>query len=232
MFALEHYVLTLDDLRQPALHREIATLLSSYGLAPEQVHLLVDLELVGSSPPSFPYVCGRVPAPSRWLTFTLLAGSFPTNLSHLSVGTHLIPRHEWHHWRNQALMPRTLPRVPTFGDYTTQHAIYSVPPPAANVSASVRYASEEDWLVMRGEGLRSKGSPGYAQYPAIAALLCEQKEFRGPDFSPGDRYIWRIASHESGTTGSPETWLRTGISHHLVTVIRQLAGMVAGTPAS
>jgi len=224
--------LTLADLRQSGLHNGISTLLSGCGLEPEEVHLLVDLELVGSFPPSFPYILGRVPTPSRWLTFTVVAGSFPTNLSHLPVGMHLIPRLEWRHWRDQASMIGTLPRLPTFGDYTTQHAIYQVPPPGANVSASARYSSDEDWLVMRGEGLRSKGSPGYAQYPAIAALLCEQKEYRGPDFSSGDHYIWQIASPEAGATGNPETWLRAGINHHLVTVIRQLAGIGAGTSAS
>jgi len=224
--------LSLNDLGRPALHHEVDTLLSSFGLVPEEVHLLVDLELVGSSPPSFSHVCARVPTLPRWLTFTVVAGSFPRDLSHLSVGTHLVARSEWRHWRTRALLDETLPRIPTFGDYATQHAIYRIPPPAANVSASVRYTSDEDWLVMRGEGLWSKGSPGYAQYPATAALLCEQKEYRGPDFSSGDRYIWQIASHEISTTGSPETWLRAGINHHLVAVIRQLAGMVSAAPAS
>jgi hypothetical protein len=224
--------LTLDDLRQPTLHRDIDGLLGRQGLPPDHVHLLIDLAVVGNSPPSFGYVCDRIPTPSRWLTFTVIAGSFPTNLSHLSVGTHLVPRLEWRHWRNQALMNRRLSRFPTFGDYTTQHGIYQVPPPGANVSASARYTSDEDWLVMRGEGLRSKGSPGYAQYPAIAALLCDQKEYRGPDFSSGDHYIWQIASHELATTGNPETWLRAGINHHLVAVIRQLAATMAGISPS
>lgn len=55
--------LTLDDLRQPTLHRDIDALLGRQGLPPDHVHLLVDLALVGSSPPSFRYVCERIPTP-------------------------------------------------------------------------------------------------------------------------------------------------------------------------
>jgi len=223
--------LTLNDFIRPTPKGDIDTLLEGHGLVPEEVHLLVDFGLVANAAPSFSHVCARVPALARWLTFSVLAGSFPKDLSHLPIGTHLLARSEWRQWRKQALQEKPLPRLPTFGDYTTQHPIYRIPPPGANVSASVRYTSEEDWLVMRGEGLRSHGSPGYAQYPAIAALLCDQKEFRGPDFSSGDLYIWQVANQEIASTGSPETWLRAGINHHLVSAIRQLSGMVTAIPA-
>jgi hypothetical protein len=186
------------------------------------VHLIVDVGLVTESGIKFLYICSRVPEVLRWRTFTVLAGSFPKDLSHLSIGTHLVPRFEWLHWR-ASLENANLPRVPTFGDYTTQHALYTVPPPGANVCASVRYTTDEAWLVMRGEALRSKTGPKYAQYPATAELLCEQKEYRGPAFSSGDHYIWQIASREIEVTGSPETWLRAGINHHLAFVVRQVA---------
>lgn len=215
--------LDLGDLGRDTLAREIEAILGMHSLTPNEVHLLIDQKLVGESLSSFAHICSRVPSISKWLTFTILGGSFPRDLTEFSVGTHFLPRLEWHHWRTEMqLSGRRLARFPTFGDYTTQHPIYYIPPAAANVSASVRYTSQGNWLVMRGEGLSSKGSPGYAQYPAIARLLCEQKEFQGPDFSEGDRYIWQIASREIGTTGNPETWLRAGINHHITTVVRQL----------
>jgi hypothetical protein len=92
-----------------------------------------------------------------------------------------------------------------------------------DVHLIVDVGTDDAWLVMRGEALRSKTGPKYAQYPATAELLCEQKEYRGPAFSSGDHYIWQIASREIEVTGSPETWLRAGINHHLAFVVRQVA---------
>jgi mannose-6-phosphate isomerase-like protein (cupin superfamily) len=40
-----------------------------------------------------------------------------------------------------------------------------------NISASIRYTTDDYWVIMRGEGLRNKGGAGYDQYPANAELL-------------------------------------------------------------
>lgn len=81
---------------------------------------------------------------------------------------------------------------------------------------------------MRGEGVYHKGSPGLQQWPANAHILCAQKEFCGPTFSYGDGYIHRMGSQFSDT-GSPETWLRAGVNHHLTFVTRQVATL-CGVP--
>ena len=116
------------------------------------------------------------------------------------------------------------PRRPSFGDYTIQHATYREPVQGANPSASSRYTSDTYWVIMRGEGLRTPGSAGHAQYPANAELLCGRKEFRGPQSSTGDAYMWRIGSREDPRTGSPETWIRAGIQHppHMTFAARQI----------
>jgi hypothetical protein len=82
---------------------------------------------------------------------------------------------------------------------------------------------------MRGEGLRNPGGAGHAQYPANAELLCGRKEFCGPQFSTGDEYIYKIGSHREDGPGTPETWLRAGINHHLTFAARQIPTVVAAT---
>jgi len=83
--------LARGDLARPTLQDEILALLAAYGLKHEDVHLIVDLGLLAESAFKFLYVCSRVPELSRWRTFTALAGSFPKDLGHLSIGTHFLP---------------------------------------------------------------------------------------------------------------------------------------------
>lgn len=112
--------------------------------------------------------------------------------------------------------------LPVYGDYTIQCPTYSEAPQYANTSASVRYTYENYWVIMRGEGLRNPGGPGYSQYPANAQLLCEREEFCGSTFSSGDRYINDRALNPA-KTGNASTWLQAGINHHITFVVRQIA---------
>ena len=119
---------------------------------------------------------------------TVVGGSFPKDLRELSVGEHLLPRIEWHYWK-QIVSARLL-RIPTFGDYATLHPYLQPAFPGMNVSASIRYTTDEHWVVMRGEGLLNEAGAGHAQYTANAQMLMERSEFCGPDFSFGDNYIY------------------------------------------
>jgi hypothetical protein len=214
-----------NDLDQPQFPDRISELLSALDLDPSAVDLLVDLGMYDQNCPTLERICRQTPALTRWRTFTVVAGSFPKDLSGFAIGQHLLPRRDWRYWRDQVTAGPELPRVPSYGDYTIQHPIFSEPPPMANFSASIRYTTVEDWVIMRGEGVRNDGGPGYAQWPANAELLCGRQEFCGADFSDGDRYI-RERSILNVKTGNAETWLRAGINHHLTFVVRQIANVV------
>ncbi len=213
----------IDELKNLSLASRLNDLLGTLGVEPAAADIVVDYGILQAAHPSIRYVCERLPGLEEWRTFTVAAGYFPKDLQGFPVGEHLWPREEWRRWRAETTTSPGLPRIPTFGDYTTQHAIFQEPRPGLNVSASIRYTTHEHWVIMRGEGLRTKGSPGYAQYPANAELLCGRKEYSGPQFSYGDDYIWKVASRQITTPGSPETWLRAGINHHLTFVVRQIA---------
>ena len=93
-----------------------------------------------------------------------------------------------------------------------------------NPSASIRYTSDEHWVVMRGEGLRNKGGTGHVQYPANAELLTLRPEYCGQYFSFGDNYIYEISLNK-GKTGNPRTWVTAGVNHHLTFAVRQINDM-------
>ena len=78
-------------------------------------------------------------------------------------------------------------------DYTVQYGLHQEPPPGCNASASIRYTTDEDWIIMRGEGVRNEGGPGHEGFLGNAMLLVERVEFRGAKYSYGDAYIHRMS---------------------------------------
>lgn len=219
------------DMERMSLASDLENLLDVLNIVPGQADLVVDLGLATVGGPSIAYAAGRMPHLHEWRSFTVVAGAFPKDLTGMSVGQHLINRTEWANWTSTLKSTdKTQFRMPTFGDYGTQHHIFSEPIPGMNVSASIRYTTTDHWLVMRGEGLKNKNGPQYAQYAANAQLLIERKEFCSPDFSEGDAYIWRAASGANGGPGNPETWLRAGLTHHLTFAVRQIGQAVDLAP--
>lgn len=233
-----------SELRRPGLADEIYQLLGRFDLKYENVDLLVDYGVVAENPPNLTEVCELLPALSRWRTFTVASGAFPKNLTAIRPpGEHMLSRRDWLAWRDQVTTSPPLSRLPSFSDYTIQHPIYDPPiydngPP--NVSASIRYAAEDYWVIMRGEGIRNDDGPGPEQWPANAMLLRERSEFSGSNFSYGDRYIEEMADNmENGgppKNGNSTTWLRAGLNRHLTLTVRQIANLfdssVDGAPST
>lgn len=187
--------------------------------------LIVDYGITNPAAPSIARLLQLLPSPLGWRTLTVLSGAFPQDLRGFKgVGTHHHSRTDWNWWYNQVTRIPPLMRIPTYGDYVTQHPEFNEPPPRANFSASIRYASDDHWVVMRGEGVFNDDGPGFAQWPANAQMLCMEPEFSGPGYSAGDRYIATMAA-QSTKTGNAETWLRAGLNRHLTFVARQVANL-------
>lgn len=217
------------ELCKPELAAEVNHLLARLGVDHEVVDVLVDYGVAGDPPPSFAAACESLPGLRRWRTFTVASGAFPEDLTGMSVGEHVLPRWDWRAWRDQVPAPPPLPRLPAYGDYTVQHPVFREPGFGSNFSASIRYTSVDDFVVMRGEGVRNDDGPGYAQWPANAMMLCERPEFRGEHFSAGDRYIKEMSEevekNGDGRTGGPGTWLRAAFNHHLTLTVRQISSL-------
>jgi hypothetical protein len=160
-----------------------------------------------------------------YCTYTVVSGAFLQDLSEFEKNrqyTH--DRADWLSWHNQVSAPNSrLVRKPTFGDYTILYP-YLVPLPRfLNVSASIRYTSDEYWVIMRGEGLNNEDGPGRSQYPAQALLLRERDEFCGDEFSAGDRYLRELGQAIGQSKGSPESLIRAGVNHHITFVVKQIS---------
>ncbi len=120
-------VIRIDDrgvaIRVPIVHlqdaqlaRTLRDLIAYLGVAPGSVDLIVEYGVVHAAAPSFSYICHRLPELQRWRTFTVLGGSFPSDLMGFKrPGQYEIPREEWTHWVNEIKRSPTLPRRPTLG---------------------------------------------------------------------------------------------------------------------
>jgi hypothetical protein len=210
-----------EEFKCSRLHEMIDARLRRSGVPARQVHLLIDRGEIGSGSVRYAEFAGLIPDIDSWNTVTLLAGSFPEDLAGLErLQIHRLPRHEWRQWTD---LRTWTGRRPAYGDYVTQHVVYRDPVPMPNPSASIRYSTEDAFVVLRGEGIMNPGGPGRSQWPAWAELLTGMPEYFGPDFSAGDRYI---ADHGAIATnaGSPQTWLQASFSHHVTMTALQVTG--------
>jgi hypothetical protein len=214
--------LAAAEIQRAGLDLRIRDLLSNLSLRRNQVDLHVDCGFVQGSPLDIESICAKLSNLNRWRSFTVASGAFPKDLTGFSVGEHELPRLDWCSWRDLMLGSTKLKRRPSFADYTIQHPIFVEPPDQPRYSASIRYTSDDYWVIMRGESVFKDDGPGMAQWPANAQMLCERPEFMGAQFSDGDRYIEEM-SEQTEKTGNARTWIQAGINHHLTFVARQIA---------
>jgi len=215
---------TADDVLQPTFSTALLSQIKRLALKISDVHLLLDAQDFDSNKPDLEALLKRIPKLDDWRTLTVASGGFPEDLGKLERGRNKIDRHDWLAWKQLVLNPNGLSRKPAFSDYTIQFGRYQEPPDFSNPTASIRYTLSDQWLVMKGEPLRNEDGPKFAQYPASATLLRESKEYYGPEFSYGDKYISTI-NIDGPLTGTPTTWLQAGINHHLTVVSRQIASL-------
>ena len=215
-----------SDFKESTLVSDIEKFIEENKLEIGSTDLLIDFKIVNEKTDYKELVnkINTIPHLDKWRTFIVATGAFPKDLSHLEKHKdHHIPRTDLIFWKN---FIKDLKRPPSFSDYTIQHPIYEEPTGNSNPSASIRYALEDNWLIMRGEGLRNPKGAGFKQYPAQAQLLANQETFKGADFSFGDGYIAEKAKDiKTKQTGNPKTWLEAGINHHLTLVANQVANL-------
>lgn len=188
------------------------------------VDLILDRCAIERSSIPFSELAPLIPWLDDWGSLTVLAGSFPADLSHLEKGRiHHLRRHEWAHW--EAIRGLWRGRRPAFGDYTIQHVYFKEPVAFANFSASVRYTLNDHVMVMRGEGVQNPDGPGYAQWNGWAKYLLSLPDYFGRDFSAGDAYAAERALN-GASTGTAQSWLQAAFSHHLTVASWQVRGLL------
>ena len=169
--------LTREDFESHRLPAELNSFLSAKGLTPDRVDLIVDLgsieKLIAAGAIALAQAfLAAVPNQRRWRTLTVTASSFPKSMGIVARNSSKrVERSDWLAWRRGLFDRRaTLERLPSFSDCAIQHpdGVEGFDPKIMQVSASIRYASRGDWLLVKGESTRAKKST----YPVPAA--CER----------------------------------------------------------
>lgn len=219
------------DLQLADFRDRLRTLLTAVKRRPRTVDLVVDFAQYYEGSPSYADVCAKIPVPESWRSLTILSGDFPKDLRTFTKGTNEPRlRRDWLRWCSE-VSHSTMPRSPTFGDYTVQFGRYVEPKPGAIPSASLRYTLDDSWLVMRGEQPTAEG-PDESQYLMWARVLRDSPQwYAGPDFSAGDAFIAHMATGQHGF-GTPSDWLAVAINHHITKTVRQLCARPHSSDAS
>ncbi|CCK17182.1 hypothetical protein BN136_3192 [Cronobacter universalis NCTC 9529] len=168
---------------------------------------------------------------SSFRTVALACGSFPVDLSNISVGIYSQQRLEWTLWQDLHANGQ-LVRQMVYSDYGIQHPEYTrLATRFPSATASVRYTGDNDFWVFRGKVATRYG---YEQYGAHSQAIIAHPEYPGAGFCTGDQDIatyaqvyaaYQLNPSPAHKFGSAEVWRRIGQNHHITKVVYQLANL-------
>ncbi|MYB06639.1 MAG: hypothetical protein F4Y24_09835 [Gemmatimonadetes bacterium] len=224
--------LTRDEFETGSLSSSLLAFMTRHNIEVEDTDLILDLgpveDMVTEGVIRFAtQFLGDVPYPSRWRTLTLSASAFPKSMGIVDRHSHaVVARTEWLAWKR--LRDRGQPvRLPTFSDCAIQHpaGVEGFDPRMMQVSAAVRYALDDSWLLIKGES--TKTNPAKKQFPVLAKRLAYAHlhgHFHGVSHCEGCASIKRAADGQP-RLGSAEVWRRIGTVHHITEVTRTLTSL-------
>jgi Beta protein len=201
----------------------LSTQLAEVGVEASQADLVVDLEHLDADTevdvPELVRSLNEMLEVGPWRAVVLLGTSIPSMMSCIDEGTvGSLPRREWDLW-SQLKQRDDLRRMPSFGDYAIQHPQPPKDTGGPGMRANVRYTTERDTLVARGEGPVLQ--EGREQYVDLCQQLVARPEFAGASYSWGDSIIAGCAAGNI-PPGAQPLWRGAGTSHHLQHVTDQL----------
>lgn len=167
---------------------------------------------------------GDVPRPESWRTFIVSASAFPKSMRVVERHSNtVVERADWLAWKHLRDGGSWV-RVPTYSDCAIQHpaGVEGFDPVRMQVSATVRYALSDSWLLIKGESTK-KSRPG-VQFPWLAKQLAYghlRHRFRGEAHCEGCASIKAAADGRQGL-GSAEVWRRIGTVHHITEVAQSM----------
>jgi hypothetical protein len=206
---------------------KIKTFVDTLVVSQKHVDLVIDLgDFQGIQPEFISQVVAiaikNIPSPANWRKLILAGSSVPVDLSGVDIGEQFLPRTEWTVW-SDLVRNKRFSRIPIFSDYGISHPELKILDARnINISASIRYTIDDQYVIFRGRGVRSRGSGGNGQYRSHCKELVKRRYYSGKNFSEGDLFIYQTARGEKGP-GNAETWRRQGTNHHINFVADQLS---------
>jgi hypothetical protein len=226
--------LTRGEFERGGLTAAIGQFLTTHGLSPEQVDLIVDLGAVDQMIAAgimalTDAFLADVPNHVLWRTLTVSACAFPMSMGGVERHSQLlVERGEWVAWRDGLHARRNdFARLPTFSDCGIQHpkGVEGFDPITMKASAAIRYALPSEWLLIKGES--TKNALPSDQFPVLATRLVYghlHGSFLGPTHCRGCK-LMKNAADGAPNLGSPAVWRRLGTIHHMTTVMDGLAAL-------
>lgn len=160
-----------------------------------------------------------IPNLASWRTVTIAGTAFPRDMGAFKRDSvSRVPRTEWKAWT--LLQSKPLIRRPQFADYAIQHpALIDFDPKTMQISAAIRYTADQEWIIVKGRGLKTSKA---SQMHGLCAKLIQMPEYKGAHYSWGDKWIDDCANQRV-SYGNATVWRRVGTGHHLTLAARQLA---------
>lgn len=218
--------ISIEEAAKPDLATLLGTLIQQYNVRVDECDFILDLGAPNFEPiESFgrlvETIIEKLPHLNTWRSFALIGTSFPESMGEVKEST--IPRNEWRLY--SSLVKRLKgsgTRIPTFGDYVVNHPkVVSIDPRLLKPYATVRYAINDSWLIVRGRNVKQYG---FGQYYQLCREVVESEYYCGKAFSKGDEYIYDCAQG-TVSTGNLTTWRWVGTNHHLEKVVQDVANL-------
>jgi hypothetical protein len=218
----------LDD----DLEANLEKLLGELRLNPGSIDLLIDLKQITRSAEQTRFtfiavmnILKNLPKLDEWRSLILSGTSFPQTLSEFEANTESrIQRTEWLIWKGLLDNRRRLKRLPMFSDYTIVHPDpFEMDPRMMQLGAKIKYTTSDAWIIVKGQSIRRAGA---SQTHALCQYLVGLPDYKGEDFSWGDKCIHDCANARTGP-GNQTTWVKAGVSHHIVFVVDQIASLLS-----
>ncbi len=226
--------LTRTEFEAGRIPRDLLAFIATHRLSVTETDLIVDLgpldQMVSAGVEQMiRQFMPRVPDPTQWRNLTLLGCGFPKSMGVAARNSvTLVERPEWIAWKEACFGRRhVLPRLPTFGDGAIQHpsGVEGFDPRIMQVSATVRYALDQEWALIKG--VSTDSIPARTQFPQLARQLVSgtaSRHFAGGRHCPACSEIVQAAAGNPGY-GSAEKWRRLGTTHHITRTVNQLRSL-------
>ena len=218
--------LNIEEATKPELNKSIDTILRSNDLKANQCDLVLDLGAPNFEPvDSFAKLCvviiKRIPKIDQWRSFIICGTSFPKSMGSIKRGTTIKHRFEWLLYKSIVkILSTDNVRLPTFGDYGINHPdVLPRDMRFVTPSATVRYTTQDSWLIVKGINVRKNG---FEQYRDLCRNVISSSHYLGEDFSSGDKYIADCGKGQE-STGNLTTWRWVGTNHHIEKVVDDIA---------
>ncbi|PQJ10131.1 hypothetical protein CJD36_015655 [Flavipsychrobacter stenotrophus] len=167
---------------------------------------------------------------SQWFTVIIASGSFPVDLSTISVREepHFLTRYEWMLWNDIQNLGLNSDKI-KYGDYGIKYPVYS--DVAYSGSISIKYTNVDNFVIYRG-GVTQEHELGHSQYIMHAIKLVKNVDcYSGEKFCWGDSQIEEYSkknpkidltqpkSKQKPKPGGPGTWVAIGQNHHITLLL-------------